>query len=47
MLSSRQLMGRGLGWVDIHLLGAAVVAGVGLWARDRRLREAGAEILAN
>lgn len=34
------LAGRGVGFVDIHLLGAARVAGAALWTRDRRLAEA-------
>lgn len=36
----RRLMGRGLGWVDVHLLAAALIEGVPLWTLDRRLREA-------
>ena len=32
------LMGRGIGWVDAHLLSAAALAGTAtLWTRDRRL----------
>ncbi|HUP17314.1 MAG TPA: PIN domain-containing protein [Acidimicrobiia bacterium] len=34
------LYGRGMGWVDIHLLASARVSGVRLWTRDRRLGEA-------
>lgn len=34
----RALMGRGIGYIDIHLLAAAKLAGdVPLWTRDRRL----------
>ena len=33
----RRLHGRGVGWIDIHLLAAAVVAGVRLWTVDERL----------
>ncbi|MCB1865482.1 MAG: type II toxin-antitoxin system VapC family toxin [Chromatiales bacterium] len=40
LIEHHQLMGRGLGWIDIHLLGSAMVAGAGFWTRDRRLREA-------
>lgn len=33
------LMGRGIGYVDAHLLAAVALAGVArLWTRDRRLR---------
>lgn len=34
------LMGSGLGWVDVHLLASAVLAGQRLWTRDRRLAQA-------
>lgn len=35
------LMGRGIGYVDAHLLAAVALGGsVQLWTRDRRLREA-------
>lgn len=39
------LAGRGIGYIDIHLLAAAVLDGVTLWTRDRRL-QAAAESLA-
>ena len=32
-----RLMGRGVGWVDVHLLASAALAGVPLWTADRRL----------
>lgn len=37
LVESRRLMGKGLGWVDIHLLASCVVAGARLWTRDRTL----------
>ncbi len=37
LIEARKLMGRGLGWVDAHLLGAAVLQGFRLWTLDRRL----------
>jgi hypothetical protein len=30
-------MGRGIGWVDVHLLASAKLSGFGLWLLDRRL----------
>lgn len=39
-LHVRRLSGRGLGWVDIHLLASVVLAGVRLWTLDRRLDSA-------
>ncbi|MBT8340267.1 MAG: type II toxin-antitoxin system VapC family toxin [Desulfatitalea sp.] len=38
------LMGRGLGYVDIHLLASAILGNVVLWTADRRLREAATEL---
>ena len=34
-----RLMGRGMGWIDAHLLASAAVAGTQLWSRDRRLSD--------
>ena len=39
-IETRGLMGKGLGYVDMHLLASAVLSGVRLWTADRRLREA-------
>lgn len=32
-----RLMGRGLGWIDVHLLASARLAGTVLWTLDKRL----------
>jgi predicted nucleic acid-binding protein len=37
LLESRALAGRGLGWIDVHLVAAAVASRVTLWTLDRRL----------
>jgi hypothetical protein len=38
-IETHQLMGRGVGWIDLHLLTAVSVVGtVQLWTRDKRLR---------
>ena len=34
LIESRRLMGRGIGWVDAHLLAAAMIADVSLWTLD-------------
>ena len=39
-VTERRLWGRGLGWVDVSLLAAALLSGTALWTRDRRLRKA-------
>ena len=39
-IDAHRLMGRGLGWVDIHLLASAFVSREALWTKDRRLANA-------
>lgn len=43
-LHSRHLAGRGLGWIDVHLLATAALAGLPLWTLDRRLAAAAADL---
>lgn len=38
-LEHRQLMGKGIGYVDLHLLTAARLNGSRLWTRDKRLAQ--------
>ena len=41
LLERHRLWGRGVGWVDLHLLASVrLTAGASLWTRDRRLRRA-------
>jgi len=41
----RALMGRGLGYIDVHLLASAVLAGTArLWTRDKQLAVAAADL---
>ncbi|MGI8842201.1 MAG: type II toxin-antitoxin system VapC family toxin [Gemmatimonadaceae bacterium] len=39
-LEANRLMGKGLGYVDVHLLAAAMLEGTPLWSLDRRLAAA-------
>jgi hypothetical protein len=39
-IESRHLMGLGLGYVDVHLLAAALLTAVPLWTDDMSLKEA-------
>jgi predicted nucleic acid-binding protein len=39
-----RLMGRGLGWVDVHLLASATLAHLTLWSLDRRLAKAARDL---
>jgi predicted nucleic acid-binding protein len=44
-IERRSLMGRGIGYIDVHLLAAVALAGTArLWTRDRRLAAAAAEL---
>jgi predicted nucleic acid-binding protein len=36
-LETHRLMGRGLGWVDVHLLASAKLGSLPLWTLDKRL----------
>jgi predicted nucleic acid-binding protein len=44
VLETHRLMGHGLGWVDVHLLGAARLGDAELWTLDRALFEAAQRI---
>ncbi|MCP9899323.1 type II toxin-antitoxin system VapC family toxin [Cyanobium sp. Cruz CV13-4-11] len=37
LIERDQLMGRGVGYVDVHLLASARLSGCHLWTQDRRL----------
>lgn len=39
-VDTQQLVGSGLGWIDIHLLASARLSGTLLWSRDGRLAAA-------
>jgi len=43
-VDTRRLMGRGLGWIDMHLLAAAALARLAFWTVDRRLAAAAADL---
>lgn len=36
-IQSRRLFGKGIGWLDAHLLTASLLSSVPLWTLDRRL----------
>lgn len=37
LIEHRQLMGRGIGYIDAHLITSALLSQTTLWTRDRRL----------
>ena len=43
-IAVQRLQGRGLGWVDMHLLASARLAGLPLWTLDRRLQLAARDL---
>jgi predicted nucleic acid-binding protein len=36
-ISNRQLFGRGLGYIDIHILASSLISNIKLWTKDKRL----------
>ena len=38
-IEEKQLMGLGIGIVDVHLLASAIMTNIPLWTADRRLKE--------
>lgn len=45
MIERRYLMGRGIGYIDVHLLASTALADLGrLWTRDRRLAVVAVEL---
>lgn len=43
-IENRRLWGRGLGWIDVHLLASASLSCCRLWTLDVRLSRAAAEL---
>jgi predicted nucleic acid-binding protein len=43
-IDRNQLMGKGIGLVDIHLLASAQLTGVPLWTADKRLKSAAKQL---
>jgi len=45
LIEQRRLMGRGIGWVDVHLLASVIMTEAAqLWTRDKRLRDVAAKL---
>jgi predicted nucleic acid-binding protein len=44
LVEDRKLWGRGLGWIDAHLLAAALLSKCRLWTFDKSLGSAAAEL---
>ena len=37
LIESKKLFGRGIGWIDVHLLAAAMISHDSFWTLDKRL----------
>jgi len=46
-VEQRGLHGRGLGWIDVHLLASSLVDGLKFWTADLRLSELAQELGVN
>jgi hypothetical protein len=44
LIEDRRLWGRGLGWIDAHLLASALLSSCQFWTLDTRLARAGVEL---
>ena len=44
LIRDRKLWGRGLGWIDVHLLASAMLTHCRLWTLDKRLGEVAADL---
>jgi hypothetical protein len=38
-IERNQLMGKGLGYVDIHLIASALLTGISIWTHDKKLEQ--------
>jgi hypothetical protein len=43
-IEAHNLMGKGLGYVDVHLLAAALISGISIWTLDKNLNKAAEEL---
>jgi predicted nucleic acid-binding protein len=44
LIEAHRLMGMGLGFIDVHLLASARLAGIPLWTRDIQLKKAASKL---
>ncbi len=43
-IERQTLYGKGIGYVDVHLLASVALAGIKLWTRDKRLQAVAREV---
>jgi len=44
LIERNHLMGKGLGYIDVHLCASALLTGVPMWTSDRRLNDTNEEL---
>jgi predicted nucleic acid-binding protein len=44
VIEKRQLYGKGLGYIDIHLLASSLINSVPIWTKDKRLSSVNSEL---
>jgi predicted nucleic acid-binding protein len=44
LVEDKRLFGRGIGWLDVHLLASCMITGCALWTNDKPLRAAAASL---
>jgi hypothetical protein len=44
LVEDRRIWGKGIGWVDAHLIGSALLTGCALWTRDAGLARTAAQV---
>ena len=44
LIEKRKLFGRGLGFIDIHLLASALIHQIPIWTRDKSLKRVAGEL---
>jgi rRNA-processing protein FCF1 len=44
LIENRKLFGKGLGFIDVHLLASAMIHHVSVWTRDKALKRVAREV---
>ena len=43
-IENKGIMGKGLGWIDMHLLASSLLSHVQLWTSDKRLKQVATDL---
>lgn len=47
LIDKRKLMGKGIGWIDAHILASALISGMLLWTKDTALAKIATQLKCN